>query len=133
MGALSGLGVGAAVGGIAGALIGMGIPEYEAKRYEGRIKSGNILLSVLLEPQVSMADSTNRRLQLPRQLFPLLSISFACRHLRAPLSGKWTRLGPAVLTAADSRLSSFAVKEKYEKWLAISTQHLLAVPLMPPP
>src|ERR1700674_1799157 len=46
MGALSGLGVGAAVGGIAGALIGMGIPEYEAKRYEGRIKSGNILLSV---------------------------------------------------------------------------------------
>jgi hypothetical protein len=46
MGALSGLGVGAAVGGIAGALIGMGIPEYEAKRYEGRIKGGNILLSV---------------------------------------------------------------------------------------
>src|ERR1700726_2630047 len=46
MGALSGLGVGAAVGGIAGALIGMGIPEYEAKRYEGRIKSGGILLSV---------------------------------------------------------------------------------------
>jgi hypothetical protein len=24
----------------------MGIPEYEAKRYEGRIKSGGILLSV---------------------------------------------------------------------------------------
>lgn len=24
----------------------MGIPEYEAKRYEGRIKEGNILLSV---------------------------------------------------------------------------------------
>ena len=29
-----------------GALIGMGIPEYEAKRYEGRIKQGGILLSV---------------------------------------------------------------------------------------
>src|ERR1700694_1801113 len=28
------------------ALIGMGIPEYEAKCYEGRIQSGNILLSV---------------------------------------------------------------------------------------
>jgi hypothetical protein len=27
-------------------LIGLGIPEYEAKRYEGRIKSGGILLSV---------------------------------------------------------------------------------------
>lgn len=44
--ALTGLGVGGAVGGIAGGLIGLGIPEYEAKRYEGRIKSGNILLSV---------------------------------------------------------------------------------------
>jgi hypothetical protein len=29
--------VGGTVGGIAGALIGMGIPEYEAKRYEGRV------------------------------------------------------------------------------------------------
>ena len=28
------------------ALIGMGIPEYEAKRYEGRVKDGGILLSV---------------------------------------------------------------------------------------
>ncbi len=46
MAALAGVGVGGAVGGIAGALIGMGIPEYEAKRYEGRIKKGNILLSV---------------------------------------------------------------------------------------
>jgi hypothetical protein len=31
---------------LAGALIGLGIPEYEAKRYEGRIKRGSILLSV---------------------------------------------------------------------------------------
>src|SRR3984893_10710048 len=46
IGALTGVGVGGTVGGIAGALIGLGIPEYEAKRYEGRIKSGNILLSV---------------------------------------------------------------------------------------
>jgi hypothetical protein len=46
MAALAGVGVGGAVGGIAGALIGMGIPEYEAKRYEGRVKSGGILLSV---------------------------------------------------------------------------------------
>ena len=27
-------------------MIGMGIPEYEAKRYEGRVKDGGILLSV---------------------------------------------------------------------------------------
>src|SRR5438045_8571950 len=44
--ALAGVGVGGAVGGIAGALIGLGIPEYEAKRYEGRVRSGGILLSV---------------------------------------------------------------------------------------
>jgi hypothetical protein len=44
--ALSGIGAGGAVGGLAGALIGIGIPEYEAKRYEGRIRSGGILLSV---------------------------------------------------------------------------------------
>jgi len=44
--ALTGVGVGGAVGGITGALVGLGIPEYEAKRYEGRIKRGNILLSV---------------------------------------------------------------------------------------
>jgi hypothetical protein len=46
MAALAGIGVGTTVGGIAGGLIGMGIPEYEAKRYEGRIRNGGILLSV---------------------------------------------------------------------------------------
>jgi hypothetical protein len=44
--ALTGVGVGGAVGGLTGAMIGVGIPEYEAKRYEGRIKDGGILLSV---------------------------------------------------------------------------------------
>jgi len=47
--ALSGAAVGAAVGGIAGGLIGLGIPEIEAKRYEGKIKEGNILISVHTE------------------------------------------------------------------------------------
>jgi len=46
MAALAGAGVGGTVGGLVGALVGMGIPEYEAKRFEGRIKSGGILLSV---------------------------------------------------------------------------------------
>lgn len=32
--------------GVGGALVGMGIPEYEAKRYEGRVKNGGTLLSV---------------------------------------------------------------------------------------
>ena len=44
--ALSGAAIGAAGGGIAGGLIGLGIPELEAKRYEGKIKEGNILISV---------------------------------------------------------------------------------------
>ena len=49
MAALAGAGVGAAVGGISGALVGLGIPEYEAKQYEGKIKGGNILISVHTE------------------------------------------------------------------------------------
>jgi hypothetical protein len=55
--ALSGAAVGAAVGGIAGALIGMGIPEYEAKRYEGKIKAGNILISVHTESSDEVAQA----------------------------------------------------------------------------
>jgi hypothetical protein len=54
MAALSGAAAGAALGGITGALIGLGIPEYEAKRYEGKIKEGNLLISVHTE------DSTER-------------------------------------------------------------------------
>ncbi len=56
MAALGGAAVGAAVGGITGALVGMGIPEYEAKRYEGKIKAGNILISVHTEN----SDETKR-------------------------------------------------------------------------
>ncbi len=43
---LSGAVVGAAMGGLTGGLIGMGISEDEAKQYEGKIKGGNILISV---------------------------------------------------------------------------------------
>src|SRR6266481_1901710 len=49
MAALSGAAVGGAVGGATGALIGMGIPEYEARRYEGKLREGNILISVHTE------------------------------------------------------------------------------------
>src|SRR5437588_11359277 len=37
---------GAATGGLTGALIGMGIPEYEARRYNDRLREGNVLISV---------------------------------------------------------------------------------------
>lgn len=46
MAALAGTSVGTALGAVSGALVGMGMPEYEAKRYEGRVKEGGILLSV---------------------------------------------------------------------------------------
>jgi hypothetical protein len=53
--ALSGAAVGAAVGGITGALVGLGMPEYEAKRYEGKVKDGNILISVHAESSEEIA------------------------------------------------------------------------------
>jgi hypothetical protein len=43
---LAGAGAGGAVGTLVGAMVGMGIPEYEAKRYEGFVKDGGVLLSV---------------------------------------------------------------------------------------
>src|SRR3979490_1270150 len=44
MAALAGAGVGGTLGTLLGALAGMGMPEYEAKRYEGRIRQGGLLL-----------------------------------------------------------------------------------------
>ncbi len=44
--ALAGVGAVGALGGVTGALVGAGMPEYEAVRYEGHIKHGGILLSV---------------------------------------------------------------------------------------
>lgn len=46
MAMLAGATVGGAIGAIAGSLIGLGIPEYEARRYEGMVKDGGILMSV---------------------------------------------------------------------------------------
>src|SRR5262245_44233534 len=55
MAALSGAAAGAAHGGLASALIGIGIPEYEGKRYEGKVKEGNVPISVHSE------DSTEQK------------------------------------------------------------------------
>ena len=44
--ALAGVGAVGLVGGIIASLAGMGVPEYEAKRFAGRIKCGGALLSV---------------------------------------------------------------------------------------
>jgi hypothetical protein len=45
MAALSGAAVVGAAGGLIGTLVGMGIPEYEAKRYESRLGEGCLLLA----------------------------------------------------------------------------------------
>lgn len=46
MAAMSGAALGTATGGVIGALVGMGIPEFEAKRYDAKVRDGNILISV---------------------------------------------------------------------------------------
>jgi hypothetical protein len=46
MASLGGAAIGGTVGGLTGALVGMGIPEFEARQYEGKIKSGSSLISV---------------------------------------------------------------------------------------
>jgi H+/gluconate symporter-like permease len=56
MAALTGAAIGGTVLGVTGALVGMGIPEFEAKRYEGKVKSGNALISVHSEN----SDETKR-------------------------------------------------------------------------
>ncbi|MCX6124744.1 MAG: DUF3341 domain-containing protein [Proteobacteria bacterium] len=56
MAALAGAGVGGAVLGVSGGLIGLGMPEFEAKRYESQIKNGRILLSV----HCGTSDEVNR-------------------------------------------------------------------------
>ncbi len=63
MAALAGASVGGAVGGISGAIIGFGIPEYEAKRYEGAVKDGGSLISV----HCSTSDQIDRAKEILKQ------------------------------------------------------------------
>ncbi|MEZ0223296.1 MAG: hypothetical protein ACAH83_01990 [Alphaproteobacteria bacterium] len=46
VGGLAGLGAGAVGGGLVGALVGLGVPEHEAKLYEDTIRKGAILIAV---------------------------------------------------------------------------------------
>jgi len=87
----------AAVGGIPGALIGMGIPEYEARRYEAKIKQGGILIAVRI---TGAADA-----QLAESIFKeedaqeIASLS----EVIAPKKGSWARptaSQPALPTSA---------------------------------
>ena len=57
MAALGGAALGATAGGVVGGLIGLGIPEIQARIYEGKLKTGNYLVSVHAETndEVSLA------------------------------------------------------------------------------
>jgi len=44
--AVAGAGIGAAAGGVIGALVGMGIPENEAKHFEAGFQAGGVLVTV---------------------------------------------------------------------------------------
>jgi hypothetical protein len=61
--ALSGAAVGGTVGGVAGGLMGMGVPEFEAKQYAGKVKDGNILISVHTDDrdQVAVAKAVFKK------------------------------------------------------------------------
>jgi len=49
MAALAGSALGGSMGLLVGALVGFGIPEYEAKRYESRLEQGGFLISAHTE------------------------------------------------------------------------------------
>lgn len=59
MAAIAGAGALGTIGGISGALIGFGIPEYEAKRFEGHVKDGGILLSVHCDSSEAIKQAKN--------------------------------------------------------------------------
>lgn len=53
VGGLAGLGAGAVTGGLVGALVGLGVPEHEAKLYEDTVRKGAILIAVEASDDVS--------------------------------------------------------------------------------
>ncbi len=63
MAALSAAAVGGAAGGVIGGLVGLGMPEYEAKRYAGHVTAGNVLISVHVagDDQKTLAEQVCER------------------------------------------------------------------------
>ena len=93
MAALAGAGVGGTMGGITGALVGMGIPEFEAKRYEGKIRGGNVLISVHSEDN----DETKRA----KEIFKRAGAEDIATSGEADAPGKSGKAPPARETGAN--------------------------------
>jgi len=58
---LTGAAVGTAAGGVSGALVGMGIPDEEAKYYDEEFKHGRTLMTVKSSDKFDLAGDTIRR------------------------------------------------------------------------
>ncbi len=58
---LGGTAAGAAAGGIIGALVGMDVPEEEARRYEQEFRAGRTLVTVRADGQYEQAAAILRR------------------------------------------------------------------------
>lgn len=58
---LTGAAVGSAAGGVTGALVGMGIPDDEAKYYDDEFKQGRTLMTVRSPERYDLAGDTIRR------------------------------------------------------------------------
>jgi hypothetical protein len=83
MAAMAGVGVGGAVGGVTGALVGLGIPEYEAKRYEGFVKKRwNIIVCSRRQFRRSCKSKKNVLKALALKIFLQLvkQKGIGCRH-----------------------------------------------------
>ena len=95
MATLAGAGGGGAVGGLLGAVVGMGIPEYEAKRYEGAVKDGGVLLPVYCNTseQIDALKSLSRK---PVRLISRLLAKLA-HHPKRVLT-RHTAISPAEIT-----------------------------------
>lgn len=94
--ALSAAALGATSGGIAGGLIGLCIPEIEAKRYEGKVKAGSILISVHTEDAGDIARAKDIFKQAGAEDICTAGEAFTLRNDRAAERGP----GPFEFSAA---------------------------------
>lgn len=57
LGSMSGMGLGVMLGAVTGGLMGAGVPEYEVKRFTGRVRNGGVLMSVHCDDSVWEASA----------------------------------------------------------------------------
>jgi hypothetical protein len=80
MAALSAAAVGATIGGVTGGLIGLGMPELEATRFEGRLKAGNYLIAVHAVDHQDVANA--------EAIFKACGATDICRAAEKPVNKK---------------------------------------------